>query len=115
MSMIQMAGELMRLSLYAFSAAIGGLGVLLVYVSCYAPSAALFLIPYTDASRKCRMYIVEIRRQSADLRVTMIQMRVQGHRVEPNSVELAFLRDRESPFRLQFETAGDAPPIARFF
>jgi hypothetical protein len=40
MSMIQMAGELMRLSLYAFSAAIGGLGILLVYVSCYAPSAA---------------------------------------------------------------------------
>jgi hypothetical protein len=35
-----MAGELMRLSLYAFSAAIGGLGILLVYVSCYAPSAA---------------------------------------------------------------------------
>jgi hypothetical protein len=38
--MIQMAGELMRLSLYAFSAAIGGLGILLVNVSCYAPSAA---------------------------------------------------------------------------
>ena len=35
-----MAEELMRLSLYAFSTTLGGVGVFLVYISCYAPAFA---------------------------------------------------------------------------
>jgi hypothetical protein len=63
------------------------------------------------------MYIVEISRQSVDLRATMIQIKtwVRDHRVEPRSVELAFLRDREIRCRLQFENLSDALAVARFF
>jgi hypothetical protein len=35
-----MLEELMRLSLYAFSTTLGGVGVFLVYLSCYAPTFA---------------------------------------------------------------------------
>jgi hypothetical protein len=35
---MKMTEELMRLSLYAVSATLGGVGVLLVYLSCYAPA-----------------------------------------------------------------------------
>jgi hypothetical protein len=37
---MQMPEELMRLSLYALSATLGGVGMLLVYLSCYAPAFA---------------------------------------------------------------------------
>jgi hypothetical protein len=35
---MHMSEELMRLSLYALSATLGGVGILLVYLSCYAPA-----------------------------------------------------------------------------
>jgi hypothetical protein len=37
---MHMPEELMRLSLYALSAMLGGVGVFLVYLSCYAPAFA---------------------------------------------------------------------------
>ena len=63
------------------------------------------------------MYLVEIRREGANLGAAMTQMRtwLDHHRIEPSLFVVAFHPDREIRFHLQFQKAEDASAFDSVF
>ena len=68
-------------------------------------------------SGKCRMHVVEVRRQGADLAAVMAQTRTWAdHRkAQPALFEVTFFPDRQVRFRIEFRVASDASAFALVF